>query len=415
MKPPAIAAPLPATSQGAALLVMLLIVFLAFSSLLLSSTSQTALHTEKQKKTQEALSKAKESLIAWSVLQGDLEENPENDKYPRPGTLPCPDNNFIGKANSGNETGSCSAAGNTSLGRFPWRTLGTGPLQDADGNILWYAVSDNFRRPGLANAAINSDTKGTLALYAADGTTLLTPAGEELAAIIFAPGPPLGGQDRANQPDAAASHLETAFGKNNRSASGPFIAGPVTDAQGNLIANDLVIGITARELIAAIEKRALNEAQTALAKFASANGGKYPNPAAATGANCTSTVSNVKSSIPLCASDSTTCFGRLPEDSLKPFSAPWFSENAWGRVIAYAVNKKAVLDDSGTHCSAAIKLDGTARDYVLLAPGSARNGQIRPSTNLPDYIEDEANQDAWGFDPKFATPSVHYNDQLRSK
>ena len=143
---------------------------------------------------------AKRAVIAWSMLQGDSGAGTCKEPgtgacpatgtatcttkciYPRPGTLPCPDTNFFGSNASGYATGSCSASGETSIGRLPWKTLGIEMLRDAYGEPLWYAVSDRFRRPGLTNAAINSDTVGTLKLYAPDGTTLLSPGGEELAA-----------------------------------------------------------------------------------------------------------------------------------------------------------------------------------------------------------------------------------------
>jgi hypothetical protein len=284
-------------------------------------------------------------------------------------------------------------------------------LRDASGETLWYAVSDNFRIPSLNKAAVNSDTKGSLLLYAADASTLSTPVGEELAAIILAPGSPLPWQDRVALPNNDASGYLDAFnGKNNANAAGPFVMGPVKDADGNLVTNDLVVGITARELLSALERRALNEAQKALKEYFMANG-HYPNPAPHNAPNCTSSISDVKLAASPCSSDSATCFGRLPEDALEPYVASWFLQNGWGRVMIYAIN------DSGSGCSTPIHVDGKEKKYILVAPGSARNGQHRPSTSLSDYLEDTNNTnsaDAWSENPEFSTPGARSNDQIRS-
>ncbi|MDR1227552.1 MAG: hypothetical protein LBK55_00785 [Azoarcus sp.] len=419
--------PHPARNRGAALLVMLLAVALAFSVVLVSSLAGSNPEIERQRRTVEALAQAKQALIAWALMQGD--ENPATKKgddgpeptYYRPGSLPCPDRNYFGQASSGNASGSCSGKGGTSIGRLPWKSLGMDRLRDGHGESLWYAVSDNFRHHGLNKAAINSDSRGSLLLYANDGVTLLTPAGEELAAVVFAPGPPLPGQDRAAQPDAAVSYLEAFDGKNNAGATGPFIMGPARDARGDLVVNDLVVGISARELIAALERRALIEAQAALRNHV-AEKGQLPNPAPPDGSNCASSVTSVES-LARCASDVVTpiCSGRLPEDMLsEDLSSPvarWFTQNGWGRVMIYAIH------DTAAGCTETLNLDGLPMSYVLIAPGTARGGQTRPSTSLADYLEDadkdvckDTNTDAWSGNLDFSVScTATGNDQLRAE
>jgi hypothetical protein len=394
----------PARSKGAALLVLLLAVVFVFGSVLLASLAGTHPEVLRRQRTLAALAQAKQALIAWSVMQGDLGA----DSHHRPGTLPCPDRNFFGDASSGYASGSCSSGGGTSLGRFPWRSLDVENLQDAHGETLWYAVSDNFRNPNLYARAINSDTLADLLLYAADGTRL-TPDGEEMAAVVFAPGAPLPGQERPIPPDNTASNYLEAFdGKNNASASGPFLMGPVQDANGAIAINDLVIGIRARELVAALEKRALQEAQGALEAHFAAHG-RYPNPARPDSSECLSDIANVKSPPSArCASEANTCFGRLPEDALAPYLAPWFLQNAWGRVMIYAIADSAA-------CANSLNVEGNPKRYVLIAPGSAREGQRRPSGLLSDYLEDPGNADGWANDPDFFIPGANSNDQLRAK
>ncbi|MCK7493183.1 MAG: hypothetical protein MZW92_18270 [Comamonadaceae bacterium] len=69
------------------------------------------------------------------------------------------------------------------IGRLPWKTLGLPEPVDADGEPLWYVIDGAFRwRWGNAvgtNAAINSDTRATLQVFAADTVASRTPAGSE--------------------------------------------------------------------------------------------------------------------------------------------------------------------------------------------------------------------------------------------
>ena len=404
--------PSPRRQRGAALLLALLLALTLALSLFFQAVAPVTARLARERRTEQALAQAKAALIAWSVVQGDLDD----ETYDRPGSLPCPDHGDTGTAAPGCASASASASA-SSLGRLPWKTLGIEALRDADGERLWYALSNNFRV--RHSAAINSDTRGQLQLYAADGTTLLTPAGEELAVIIFAAGPPLPGQDRVAGPDSAANYLDAAGPWNNASAPGPFVSGPLKNASGEIVINDRVMALSTRELIGAAEQRALSEAQSALAAFALAYAGKYPNPAKADDAICLSTIANIKSNNTCSNIGSNACFGRLPEGAPAATLAPWFLRNGWGRVLSYAVNKNSVVDPTGAECSTALNVDGAAKAYVLLAPGAAKNGQTRPSSVLADYLEDAANNDAWTAQASgrasFAKPSTASNDTLRSR
>lgn len=239
-------------------------------------------------------------------------------------------------------------------------------------------------------------------LYAPDGTTLLPPPDGELAAIIFAPSLPLPKQDRSEaSQNVASNYLEAFNGKDNANAGGPFIMGPVKNASGELISNDIVIGVSSRELIAAVEKRALTEAQNALKQFST-----FPNPAPRDGPNCTSPITDV-TSVPKCISDNSTCSGRLPEDSLEPYVAKWFLQNGWGRVMIYAIH-------NNVDCTTTLKVDGNPKNYVLFSAGTARPGQTRPATSLSNYLDDSANTDGWTGNFDFISPGPSSNDQLRT-
>lgn len=244
--------------RGAALMIMLVIMVLGAAAFLVSSLSKPGLKIERAKiiSSDALLQTAKEALIAYAI---------SNDV--RLGNLPCPDRDAPGDIGYGDAEGSCSAGGSTSIGRLPWKTLGIPELVDAAGEPLWYALSDNFR--GIVSV-INSDTQGTLSVYDADGTTLLTPAGSEAVAIIFSPGAIVGSQQRGTTAEKKnpSNYLETGpNSRNNANAAGPFIA-----ANESNTFNDRLLYITADQLLPPVEKRAGNELKNLLKAYYTAWG-----------------------------------------------------------------------------------------------------------------------------------------------
>ena len=121
----AILPPLPRTlarQHGAALLVFMLIFFMASMSWLLSQADALRARARADQTTAAALAQAREALIGRAVADKE-----------RPGSLPCPDFDNDGEATNG----SCSVT----VGRLPWRTLGLPDLRDGHGNRLWYVLA----------------------------------------------------------------------------------------------------------------------------------------------------------------------------------------------------------------------------------------------------------------------------------
>jgi type II secretory pathway pseudopilin PulG len=386
--------------RGAMFLILAILIVTALSAMMLNPGSAAQRDQQRAHRTALALAQAKEALLAWSMARPDT--GPADS---RPGELPCPDTN-----NDGTAEAACNAG---QVGRLPWRTLGLHPLVDGDDEALWYAVGTGFRSATQDLGALNSDRVGALQLYDATGNLVAT-GPSALAAVIIAPGRTLGGQG-GRPSNAAADYLEAALGRDNRTVGGPYLSGPVV-TNGDRVLNDVILGVSAHELIAAAERRALAEAQRALDAYTAANPGRLPNAAAPAHAQCLAVVNNVGATVP-CPALAGQCIGRLPEDVLLPHAAAWFSANAWGRVLTYAVRNDMPPDASGPECSATLNVAGTAARAVLLAPGSARTGQARPSASLTNYLDDAANSDAWTLaagQPSFAAPSVG-NDQIRSR
>jgi hypothetical protein len=238
--------------QGIALLVFVTLLATAAAAVTVTALNRSSqnVHIARDKITAAALAQAKEALIGRAVT----DEN-------HPGSLPCPDTNNNGIAEI------MSALGNNCpsyIGRLPWRTLGLPELRDGSRELLWYALSDRFRDIAAAEP-INSDTVGNRHVFAPDGTTELT---NQAIAIIFSSGDALAGQNRdANtsvhclatgttilRNRCANNYLEAANDRNNATQTGPFITGPVRDANGNTILNDHLLFITHENLFPSVEK-----------------------------------------------------------------------------------------------------------------------------------------------------------------
>lgn len=188
-------------------LLIMLIALLAMGGLyfFISNLSPELIQARRQQQTSEALTQARDALIGYAVRfrEDQLKTGNSGLVY---GYLPLPDLGTSRNNNSGCTEEGCDAAnfaGNalniTSIGRFPWRALGTGPLRDSDGECLWYAVAGSHQRI-QRTSPMNWDTLSQMDVVVANGTaamvSAITSAHDRPIAVIFSPGPPLAGQDR---------------------------------------------------------------------------------------------------------------------------------------------------------------------------------------------------------------------------
>lgn len=254
--------------QGLALLMMLSLLVLAALTLFVEQFTAARIQARRDEISDAALAQAKEALIAYALTYGDNHPNKV------PGYLLCPETGNSAIATpEGSADLSCGTKNTSVIGRLPWRTLGLEPLRDGAHECLWYAVSGSYKNnPGTD--MMNWDTDGQLAVRGADGRSLIAGATteEHAAAVIFAPGSPMGKQNRSPVADTAicggnynpANYLEASGGADNSAvataagALSTFIAG----GAGNGV-NDRLIVITPNDIFAAIKKRA--DFQAALA------------------------------------------------------------------------------------------------------------------------------------------------------
>ena len=435
----------PVRQRGAALLALVAVLAATVLALFIPRLFAFSRAGGRDQVTSAALAEAREALIGWSASRDD-----EAGHNYRPGELPCPDRDAPGEPGYGYAEGACSPG---EIGRLPWKTLGLPELIDGESEPLWYAIDGAFRwRWGNTigtNAAINSDTRATLQVFAADTVASRTPVGSEAAAIVFAAGAALPGQVRGTLAERkeARNYLDrvgppaVAGTLDNSHEGGPFVAGPVRDAAGGLIANDRAVIVTARDVMRAVAPRVEDVVVRMLAAYRTANqpmyppDGKFPNPARYNDLACTdvaacgdpsSCTDATAATHPLtfCPRDTITCRGRLPENiwtTLATHPPRWFKYNLWSQTIYYAVGNNAAENPAG--CSPQLQITGRPPAAALfLLPGSPLGTVVRnwPSQSnvLSQYFEDAENNDGWTLGPpaadRYVLPGPGSNDRLRA-
>lgn len=236
--------------QGIVVVIVLLLLVTIGASLFATSLTRATFDLSNQSQTAAGLAQAKEALIGWSAA-----------RPARPGALPCPDlitnipsasppppqnipNDGIADLLSGSDCPSY-------IGRLPWRTLGLPDTRDGSGERLWYAVSSSFRNNTSA-PPINSDTTGQL-------TVIAQAAANNVIAVVFAPGSPLGTQNRnAAGQNLLANYLEGENADGNSTYS---------SALPNGIFNDQLLSISHDDLFSVVEKRVAREVRQVLRDY----------------------------------------------------------------------------------------------------------------------------------------------------
>ena len=335
--------------RGAALMVMLVIVIVGAAAILLNSLTGITLRIERDKKTADALALAKQALVGYSASSNT------------PGQLPCPEDTAkIGGLYEGDADNSCSLP---AVGRLPWRSLKTGPIRDANGELLWYAISDGFRTP-----PINSDSAAKLTIDGAVGSAV---------AIIFSAGAPINGQSRPVPTNLAPPNVTQYLDLSNNDGDNTFVTtGPDTTF------NDRLLLVTHDDLFRVVEKRVAKELQnTTFAGYLAVNPARYPNPA------------NISScTIATCPSDTSQCRGWIP--SFANFDNPswilpsWFVSNGWNHLVYYSASSSR-LASAPAGCN--LIASGVPTQALFFMTSSQLATQTRPSNNVQDYLEDLEN------------------------
>jgi len=184
----------------------MILVVMAALAYLISNLTPEAIERRRNQQSQEAMTQAREALIGYALQyrEQQLAIGTPDAIY---GYLPLPDLGTDNNTNIGCPYEGCdanlsgSALNKTVVGRFPWRLFGTQPLRDGYGECLWYIVSGSHQRIEKA-VPMNWDTLGQIDIVTTNDVdpaklkSLIATAHDRPVAIIFAPGPVVGGQSR---------------------------------------------------------------------------------------------------------------------------------------------------------------------------------------------------------------------------
>ncbi len=216
----------------------------------------------------------------------------------------------------------------------------------------WYVVSSAFVN-NPHTTIVNSLTKGTLSV---DGQ-------DDIAAIVIAPGPALHAQHQYRPGNSIKDYLE------GTNADGDT----VYTAKLSSKHNDRLIVITARELSAVLEKRALALVVRWLTEFnrrnCAANSMCYP--FAAMDSLCKK--GSLQGSLPLMRGDCDQLLSHQGKLDAVPPEQHWFVRNNWHELIQYEVSSQCLIA-STQECEIDItygRKQGTGVSIVTVRPPPA--------------------------------------------
>ena len=237
----------PSLNNGAALLILLMIITISVASFLLTGTSRIQGLLDRPYKNLAVLSQAKVALIAYSRLSDTDLSSATGLKHRY---LPCPDMDGDGLEET--PCGTSSAGG-----WLPWKTLGLPPLRDASVTCLRYFISSSYKQGAAVVPSIDP------ALPTGD-FTLNNPSqviSADVVAVIAAPGAVLVGQSRSmlsgsrtecgsslltSAVNQAVNYMDTLGAINNSLPPGFITAPQQIDALVNF--NDTLIAILPGDL-----------------------------------------------------------------------------------------------------------------------------------------------------------------------
>lgn len=364
------------SQRGQAALFVVLLLAVGISLFAYGAASSLSFGQQQEVRTRLALTMARDALIGRAASDAN-----------RPGSLPCPDTDDDGVAElfAGVDCPSY-------IGRLPWKTLGLPDPRDGAGERLWYALLPVFRDDPSAGL-LDTDTKGAITVYQDSTASAIT---SEAVAVIFAPGLAVPGQIRdAANANIPANYLDTTGGVNNAIAGGPFIS-----AQVSASFNDRLLAITTADLMPTVERRVASTMLTLLQSYRAASAcACYP--WAANNFDDDSVAGRTRGGVPI--------ENALPETwgSLGITVPSWLiGSNNWGKMFYYAV---APAETASHSPATTLTVDGVGKNLVLITTGPA--GASRPSTNLPDYVDDPENSNN---DDIFQSPSstAYVRDRL---
>lgn len=241
--------------RGIALIALLAVLAIGASAFLIRqlNVESGAMDAIRKNRNAEVLNRAKQALIGYVAMQAAKagERNP--------GRLPCPEGaSYVGDASNEGTAWGGFGTDCASVGRLPWRTLGLDKLVDAEAEPLWYVVGPAWRLTNTGDLlTINSNTPGGITID-----------GEQVVALIIAPGKAMNVQACAGQParnQARAAPAPAMVALDYLECFNPvppplqFVTGPASSY------NDQVVRITVADIMPAIEAAIANRIEREIA------------------------------------------------------------------------------------------------------------------------------------------------------
>lgn len=229
---------LPATrrqEEGVALLAVLTLLGLAGLYLLLGQLNAASYQAAREESAGRALVEARDALVGEAISDA---------RVAYAGVFLLPDIGVrIATPDEGYASGTPPGASRdySVAGKIPWKSLDISAPRDRSGECLWYVLSGRFRSD-VRTLVFNWDTRGQLMIFDAAGNLLA----DNVAALVVAPGPALGSQDRRRADPDDPKYSECGDNYDARNYLDPFdaasaIAGRVNyfpGSNGNRVASD---------------------------------------------------------------------------------------------------------------------------------------------------------------------------------
>ncbi len=175
----------PRRQSGVALLALLTLIALTGLYQLLRQLNSVSYSVAREERAARALVEARDALLGEAISAPKVVDA---------GYLLLPDAGvWFGTPQEGYASGTPAGAFRdySLAGKMPWRSLKIPPPRDRSSECLWYALSGRFRND-VRTPVFNWDTPGQLKVFDVAGNLVV----DNVAALIIAPGPALGGQER---------------------------------------------------------------------------------------------------------------------------------------------------------------------------------------------------------------------------
>lgn len=342
---------MPYKNRGIALLLMLSLLIVVFTTVAIARLSLNDLAQKRQDATLKALTETRDAIMAWTLTQSTA-------TLP-PGSLPCPDTDLDGDSDYNGIL--CIGA----LGTVPYITLNIPEPRDGDGARLWYGIG-NFYATNSATQVRNSSIQSTLFLNT-----------DSIAFILISQNDALDGQSRGNVNFAnRAQFLE---GEN---ADADFVYSDMRDENHN----DQVLAVPANIFWSTVEDVVLSQVALLLRTYKT-QCGAYPWAVNFSDADDNSDNGTLLGRVPLGTTVGTTLptvwgLGCAP-------SLPTWLTTHWQRTLFYAMCAPPSAPTSCLQLQDANSVLLQTASVILIAPGIPWGTQNRSILQPAEFFDKE--------------------------